>query len=249
MASVYDQLMEDAPYGEWKKFALAMFREYGQDISEVADLGCGTGEFTLKLAREGYQLYGLDNSAEMLTYARGKTENKNSSVQWLQKDLRELAGLQSIDCAVSFCDVINYITSEKELHQVFQGVYQMLKPGGLFLFDVHSLNHVEEDLIGQTFAEIYDDISCVWFCDSGEEEGEVIHDLTFFVLDSETNQYERFDEKHCQRTYSTSVYQALLAQVGFQVSGVFGDFSINPGSVNSNTERIFIACKKTRRLS
>ena len=49
-----------------------------------ADLGCGTGRFTLPLAKHVYQAYGVDIDNNMLEIARKKPNP--DSVTWIQAD-------------------------------------------------------------------------------------------------------------------------------------------------------------------
>ncbi|MDL4841475.1 class I SAM-dependent DNA methyltransferase [Aquibacillus rhizosphaerae] len=245
MAFVYDVLMEDAPYEKWEQFADAMFKKFGNNITSVADLGCGTGQVTRRLAKTGYQVLGVDYSEDMLAYAQQAAAEENLLIQWFHQDLRELNGFKNLDAVVSFCDVINYITDLNELEVVFKNVNHMLNSDGLFLFDVHSMDHIENNLKEQTFAEIYDDLSYVWLCQAGESLGEVYHDLTFFVLDEE--QYERFDETHHQRTYPINTYRELLKKSGFIMKGLYADFSTKETSYSSDDQRLFFVCQKNSR--
>ncbi|WP_053219104.1 class I SAM-dependent DNA methyltransferase [Virgibacillus senegalensis] len=246
LAFVYDLLMEDAPYEEWTTFAKTMFSTYSKSVHTIADLGCGTGQITRRLSHAGYQMTGIDNSEEMLAYARHAAEDIDEKIQWYHADLTELSGFPQFDAAVSFCDVINYITDEQSLYKVFANVNQLLVPQGLFLFDIHSVEHIENDMKGETFAEIYDDISYVWLCQPGDHQGEVFHDLTFFIQ-QEDNRYQRFDEQHHQRTFPVEQYTKLLRATGFHVRGVFGDFSAD-SLYDRQAERIFFVCIKEEEV-
>ncbi|WP_226036963.1 class I SAM-dependent DNA methyltransferase [Aquibacillus saliphilus] len=243
MAQVYDVLMQDAPYDSWLEFAKVMFDRHGEKVINVADLGCGTGQVTRRLAHSGLNVVGVDNSNDMLTYAQQAATNERLSIQWINQDLRELQGFNELDAVVSFCDVINYIVDKSDVELVFKNVYQMLKANGVFIFDVHSIDHVEKDLKDQTFAEIYDDISYVWLCQSGENIGEIFHDLTFFVQDGDY--YDRFDESHHQRTFPVESYTNLLKQQGFEVKGVYADFDTESNDLKEDDQRLFFVCKKT----
>src|SRR5690625_5193152 len=127
MAPFYDYLMSNAPYDKWVNFSTKIFQKYGNNINKIIDLGCGTGEITLRLAKKDYQLFGVDHSLEMLSYAEQKSYQANLPIQWVHQDLRELDGFSNIDAAISYCDVINYITSENEIRNVFDRIYQSLK--------------------------------------------------------------------------------------------------------------------------
>lgn len=245
MAYLYDHLMAHAPYDEWVAFTEKMFADSGKTMKQVADLGCGTGEITTKLAMRGYEMVGVDNSQDMLTYAEHKASISNLSIQWLHQDLIELEGVRDLDAAISYCDVLNYITNPEQLEATFQNVYDSLKVGGLFLFDVHDFDFIMGNYLNETFAEVTDEASYIWFCTPGEEPGEMYHDLTFFY--SEKENYERFDEQHHQRTYPIEFYKEILLKSGFENIKVYADFSTIPENIDENAARIFFSATKGSR--
>lgn len=242
MAHVYDQLMIDAPYDAWVSLTKEIFKRSGKKVQTIADLGCGTGQITIRLARNGFNMYGIDYSSDMLSHAEQTASAEKLPVQWICQDLRKLDGLHDLDAAISYCDVINYITSENELRTVFAHVANMLKPEGLFIFDVHSMYHVEHHFLQQTFAEATDELAYIWYCAAGDKRGEMYHDMTFFTR--ENGHYRRFDEVHHQRTFPATFYGKLLKESGFQICNLCGDFSLKSESVHEKTERIFIIAEK-----
>src|SRR5690606_25637344 len=83
-----------------------------------------------------------------------------------------------------------YIVELKDIQSVFINVHRSLNDGGLFIFDVHSLNYVESSLVNRTFAYKDDEIVYIWNCEEGDVEGEMFHDMTFFIkkmMDRNTN--------------------------------------------------------------
>ncbi|WP_217586766.1 class I SAM-dependent DNA methyltransferase [Lentibacillus saliphilus] len=242
MASVYDHLMEDAPYDEWVAFTNAILERADAPMKRIVDLGCGTGIITTKLANAGYELIGVDVSPDMLSQAHHRAEHNNVNVQWLCQDLRHLEGIKEMDVAISYCDVMNYITTEEDLLTVFQNAADALRRDGLFIFDVHSLYHVEHHCINQTFADVTDTSAYIWFCMEGESRGEMYHDLTFFTKVSDT--YKKFTELHHQRTFPIERYKYLLNQAGFEFCNLYGDFSLKEETVTEETERLFIIARK-----
>ncbi|RLL48021.1 class I SAM-dependent methyltransferase [Oceanobacillus piezotolerans] len=242
MAYLYDKLMSDAPYDEWVEFTLQLLGN--RNVRYIADLGCGTGEISLRLKKAGFEVVGIDNSSDMLTYAEHKARNENVPIQWLHQDLRELSGINGIDVAVSYCDVINYITEEQDIREVFNKTYEMLTSEGIFIFDIHALSHVESHYVNQTFADVLEDAAYIWYCTEGEAQGEMYHDLTFFALDD--GKYNRFDEYHHQRTYPIPFYKKLLQDTGFQNIKVFADFSLKQNNLSEDNKRIFFFAEKSK---
>src|SRR5699024_1176527 len=168
-AHIYDQVMDHAPYDQWTQFTLDIIGEYKVDVKTMIDLGCGTGEITARLAMKDFNIYGIDNSSDMLTVAMNKAlENKlEENVKWINQDIRNLSGFSNIDMAISFCDVFNYILTEQDLLLSFRHIHKSLREGGLFLFDVHNMTYAENSLVNRTFANQDEEISFVWDCEQG----------------------------------------------------------------------------------
>ena len=69
-ADTYDRLMDEIPYDVWHTYILELLRENQIEDGIVVDLACGTGAMTSRLAADGYDVIGIDLSAEMLEAAR-----------------------------------------------------------------------------------------------------------------------------------------------------------------------------------
>ena len=57
-ASVYDLFMEDVNYDEWVDYVEKIFSEFNIKPELVCELGCGTGNIALRLAKKGYDVIG-----------------------------------------------------------------------------------------------------------------------------------------------------------------------------------------------
>lgn len=241
-SSLYDELMDEAPYDQWLNFFEQQKNKYLPEAKKVMDLACGTGEVTLRLFERGYDVVGVDLSEEMLSVAQSKAFQKGLQISFYLQDMSQLDGLEGFDAVVIFCDSLNYLTSEEQVRNTFERVYGALREGGLFLFDVHSPYKMNCVFKNNTFAYNGDEISYIWNSFPREHKLSVEHELTFFVYDEETNQYDRYDELHKQRTFEPSQYKEWLEKVGFKTLAITGDFTDE--RVNDEHERIFFTLKK-----
>jgi len=242
-AYVYDRLMEHAPYDEWVTFTEHAIRLHKKEVQSILDLGCGTGRIAVQLAKEGYEVTGVDHSSEMLARAFDRALASKAKVDWVHQDIRKLKGFSNFDLAISYCDVMNYVTEKKDLKSFFCRVYDSLRIGGLFIFDIHSLSYAEQSLADRTFADASADIAYIWECEKGDSPGEMFHHLTFFQQKIEDT-YVRFDEMHHQRTYEIGVYKQLLNACNFHKISFFADFRLENDFSEKNSERIFIIAEK-----
>ncbi|MEK5173371.1 class I SAM-dependent methyltransferase [Heyndrickxia sp. FSL W8-0496] len=244
-AYIYDDLMRDVPYDQWLNFFQNKVKKYNISGKKVMDLACGTGELTVKLAEEDFEVTGVDLSEDMLMVAREKAEKLGIPIQLFQQNMCALEGLGTFDAVTIFCDSLNYLSTPEEVQETFKGVYTHLDDNGLFIFDVHSIYKVDQIFMNETFTYIDDEISYIWNSFEGDFPHSVEHELTFFVLNEKTDQYIRFDELHRQRTFPISEYSKWLEATGFDVLEVSADYSDNIPSDTS--ERIFFVCKKNKQ--
>ncbi|EPZ38244.1 SAM-dependent methyltransferase [Anoxybacillus ayderensis] len=240
-ASWYDQLMSDAPYDQWCALVERAVSSY-QTGKRMLDLGCGTGELALRLAEKGFDVTGVDVSEQMLAIAQMKAQERGVDLSFFQQDMRDFGPFEPFDTIVIFCDSLNYLLQEEDVVATFSCVYDQLKSGGLFLFDVHSLFKMENVFLQHgTFASNDDEVSYIWNCYPGSWPHSVEHELTFFVRLDE-GVYERVDEMHVQRTYDVDRYATWLKQAGFRLLHMWADFTEQQPT--NESERIFFIAQK-----
>ncbi|WP_059171207.1 class I SAM-dependent methyltransferase [Bacillus sp. FJAT-27445] len=242
-AYLYDQLMEDAPYDEWVSFVERAWELYGRNKEKsLLDLGCGTGELSIRLAKNGFNVTGVDLSADMLSVAKAKSEEAGMSLPFYEQDMAELEMPGEYGVIGIFCDSLNYLRTVEDVKSTFVHSAKHLGSGGLLLFDVHSIYKVANGFINQSFSLNGDSVSYIWDSFDGDQPHSVEHEISFFVLDDSDGRYDRFDELHYQRTYPIEEYSKLLEESGFEIASITADFSNTAPSPES--ERIFFIARK-----
>lgn len=111
----------------------------------VVDVGCGAGNYTLKLLQQhpGLDATLIDLSRPMLDRAAERVGAATAGrVTALQGDLRELP-LEANSCDIILAAaVLHHLRSEAEWMQVFRKFYNALRPGGgLWIFDLVAHEH------------------------------------------------------------------------------------------------------------
>ncbi|MFC5471637.1 class I SAM-dependent DNA methyltransferase [Cohnella suwonensis] len=257
-AAVYDRLMEEMPYSEWMNFARKCFDRYGMPKT-IVDLGCGTGNLAIPLARSGFGVFGIDISSEMLSVARSKWDEPSArggyrdepgTIRWLQQDMRDWDLPQPADAVICFCDCLNYLTERRDVTAAIRATYEGLEPGGLFLFDVHSPKQLERYAEEQPFVYDERDVAYLWTCDYDPDRTEIEHSLTFFIQEQATSEsgtgslYSRFEESHVQRAYDPDWIAEQLAETGFELLHRVADFTWDAPTAES--ERLFFVARKPK---
>lgn len=243
-ASVYDLFMEDIPYEQWKVFIVERLEKYGITEGLVLDLGCGTGRMTRLLAQQGYEMIGIDLSAEMLSAAQRKQEMEETEILYSCQSMQEFELYGTVRAVVCCCDCVNYILEEEELAEVFRLVNNYLDPGGIFIFDFNT-QYKYEQIGGQTFAENREEGSFIWENYYDEESGINEYDLTLFIKQEE-RLYEKYEETHLQRAYTLEQMKRLLELAGMEYIDAWSGYTDRV--VDQTSERICIAaCERGKQ--
>ena len=109
--------------------------------SRILDIGCGTGRHSVKLARRGYLMTGVDQSGGMLAQARKAAREAHVDVEWVQADAREFSRDNAFDAAICLCEGAFGLleTAGEAIGQplaILRNIAASLKPGGKAVFTV-----------------------------------------------------------------------------------------------------------------
>lgn len=251
LAPFYDKFNGDIDYSGWADFIEEIIkRNYASGKPElVLDLGCGTGSMTLELAKRGYDMTGVDYSAEMLDIARKRAADAGVSdkMLWLMQDMRSFELYGTVDVAVCCLDGINHLTGSGDLDKTLALVHNYLIPDGLFIFDINGKHKFENIYADRSYVIEDGDAVCIWQNYYNAKSKLCDFYITLFREDSD-GKYERYDEIQRERMYTLRAIKAALARNSLEFVGAWSDFDFTEAS--DGAERIYIAarCKKEGNL-
>jgi SAM-dependent methyltransferase len=158
-ADAYDALYRNKDYeGEVDLIERLLARHGLGGARRLLDLGCGTGNHALPLARRGHTVLGVDRSPGMLARARTKaaTENPEPSVAFHLADIRKLDLGQRFEAVLMMFTVLGYQFEDADLTAALAAVRGHLERGGLFIFDVWNGRAVLADRPGERRINVTD---------------------------------------------------------------------------------------------
>lgn len=137
----YDLLYRDKDYAAEARFIAGLVERERPGSKTLLDLGCGTGRHDFLLGECGYQVTGVDLSAEMLRVAQAERERRLAVTpgaavpRFVQGDARSVRLAERFDVVVSLFHVMSYQTTNEDLLSGLRTLREHLQPDGLVLFD------------------------------------------------------------------------------------------------------------------
>jgi SAM-dependent methyltransferase len=103
----------------------------------ILDLGCGTGNHAIPLAKRGYSVVGIDRSEEMLACLRSKAGNQlSSNISFQRGSIRSVDLGHTFDATLMMFAVLGYQTENKDVLAALRTARRHLNPGGILIFDI-----------------------------------------------------------------------------------------------------------------
>ncbi|UCH27585.1 MAG: methyltransferase domain-containing protein [Trueperaceae bacterium] len=205
LSLVYDEIMADIEYEAWGDFILSTITDRGWQGGAFLDLGCGTGNGTFPMVVRGFEVSGLDASAEMLQVAREKLPH----VKFYQGDFTCFTLPERFSVIYSVFDSINNLLGEEAFQAMSERVFAHLEGGGFFVFDVNTTIGLR-NLWGSGRAEgSSGDVYYCWVHSFDEASG--LAKVEAYCQKGST----AFTEVHYERPYDAPELHTLLTKAGF----------------------------------
>jgi SAM-dependent methyltransferase len=210
------------------------------------EVGVGTGRIFLEALDKGADVYGTDNSAEMLSVLRGKLEPHHHH-RIRQGDLVKMELGKRFDLIIAPFRVLSHIIDIDDQIRALNTAYDHLVPGGVFIFDLYVPNlkllldglpptvdfdgeyapgkrlrrsvSATSDLITQTTSVT---MAFAWEEDEQQYSREWSFPMRFFF---------RYELEH------------LIARSKLKLKAIYGDFAESP--LDSRSKEFILHCVRT----
>lgn len=222
VAPYYDELMSQVPYRMWVGYYLLLLSHQNSRPKRILDVCCGTGSMCELLTAEGFEMAGVDLSADMIRQAKKKAGRNRQEIRYEVGDAAEFEMGETYDAAFSFFDSLNNILDADHLQRAFRQIAKHIKPGGSFIFDVNTAYAFETELFDQENLKKGNSIRYQWRGDWDPETSIITVTMNFWKSGSE------FTEVHRQRAYPHDLLIEMLEKAGFEQIRAFHSYTLNP---------------------
>ncbi|MBL6449817.1 class I SAM-dependent methyltransferase [Fulvivirga sp. 29W222] len=199
---------------------------------KLLDLACGKGRHSIYLNRKGFDVVGVDLSAQNIEHAK---QFENNKLHFFIQDMRHDFAENEFDFVLNMFTSFGYFDSDEENAQAVQVAADALKPGGKLLIDflnpykvVHNLVPSEEKQIEGITFQIAKQFS---------EDGYILKDIRFEDNGHEYHYQEKV--KAIRRVEFLSYFQ----RAGLQLVEIFGDYHFKAYDPEHSERMIFVVKK------
>lgn len=169
------------------------------------DMGCGTGILCRILRDNHIPSRGMDLSEGMIRIAR----EENPGLSFDVADMVTYRPEETFDLVTCTGDALNHIPDLSDVAQIFRNVYDLLNPGGFYVFDILDEKEVSAS---DPFEMDFSETTRVWFQMTRPEEKRVHLQIRVFE-----NGTEAFCETIRETIHDTDTICTLLKEAGFSL--------------------------------
>ena len=233
---MYEILHKQAPQDE-----LDFYLSYAEKGQKILEPLCGSGRFLIPFVEYGFDISGMDLSAEMLA----KLKQKVPDAKAIQADILNYTVQEQFDYIFIPSGSISLFTDMNMCQRILQKMKEFLAPGGKFVFAVDTIfDRCEEDcdykvIVSVKTKEGYDLILKVK--NHYDEKSQTQFSPSIYELyhEAELLQSEAMD-------FQTHLYQYremddYLRECGFKSISVYSNYQKDP-AVNDQCEMLIYEC-------
>lgn len=220
-SAFYDLLYRDKDYEAEARYVARKIREIRPDARTILELGSGTGRHGRLLAGMGFDVYGIERSAEMVAIAQSNViKGGPGSFTCEVGNICDISLGCTFDAVISLFHVISYQSSNEALQAVFAVASGHLKPDGIFLFDVWHGPAVLFQGASKRVKEVEDDHHRVRrtahpTLDTNQSTVKIVFDME--CEDKRSGELSRFTEDHLMRYLFPTEIDLLARACGLRV--------------------------------
>lgn len=238
-ANVYDGMNTDLSDLKFYKKWLPKNKD-----AHILELCCGTGRLTLPIAKDGYNISGVDFTASMLEQAKLKAKEEGLNIEFIEADIRTLDLPHTYDLIFIPFNSIHHLYQNEDVFQAFDNVKKHLKDDGLFILDCFNPNIqfiVESEKEEKQVAEYH----------TKDGRKIVIKEQMRYENDTQINRIEwhyyindKFDsiQNLDMRLFFPQELDSYLKRSGFKIVHKFGSFK--ESDFNTSSQKQIFICRR-----
>jgi SAM-dependent methyltransferase len=206
--------------------------------AQVLDLACGPGRHAIRLAERGYEVTGVDSSAEFLAAARAAAAARGlTSIEFVEGDMRALTFERRFDAAVNLFTAWGYFDDDTN-QRVLHSVAAALRPQGRFVLDVMNRDWLASAYTAKDWVQLRDGAFAVSERAFDPVAGTNVVSHRWHAPDGELR-----ERRHELRVYTATELDRMLRAAGLVPTAWYGGFELEP--LRFRSRRLLVVSQRT----
>lgn len=197
LSGYYDLMCVDIDYQTQSHCIQRLHQLFGNDGNTHLDLACGTGLHMRHFINFGYQSDGLDINQPMLNMAAVRCPE----ACFFAQNMSEFVVTEPLDLITCFLYSIHYNDGIEKLKSCIECVYDALKLGGVFCFNVVDKTKINNQLLVSHTAKQENDLftftSGWYYCGNGDKQS-----LKLSIEKKSTKKTQVWNDEHTMVAFS-----------------------------------------------
>jgi len=212
----YHILYKNHDYREAEDFLTKLIAELQLPAhSKIIDLACGKGRHSVFLNKMGFDVLGLDLSAQSIKYDQ---QYQNPSLQFRVHDMRNPIVGEKKDAVFNLFTSFGYFENEEDDRKVFSSVQNILKKNGYFVLDYLNQNYVRNTLVENSQIEKE---GIVFNIHKKIEDNYIIKEIDFTDKGKDFHFFEKV------KLHSPEKIKNFAEEAGFERIKIWGNYNLN----------------------
>ncbi|SHE82188.1 class I SAM-dependent methyltransferase [Alkalibacter saccharofermentans] len=196
----------------------------GEPEADVLDIACGTGGYSISLARAGHNVTAVDLDEKMIDALKDKVKGQKLNIRAHKMNMMDISALKtSFDLAYCIGNSLVHLDSVQQVTGFLKEAKKVLKKGKLVIQiinydrilkqDIKSLPTIENKEAGLTFERLY--------------RFDKVENKVYFktILNVDENTY---DNEIPLLPLTSDELESSLKEAGFEDVVMYGDFKKSP---------------------
>ncbi|RSK42598.1 class I SAM-dependent methyltransferase [Hymenobacter perfusus] len=229
----YHRLYQDRDYAEARDFLSRLLAHlHPKPTARLLDLACGKGRHAMYLSEQGYDVTGVDLSAQSIAHAR---QFAHRHLHFQVHDMREPLPYGPFDFVLNLFTSFGYFEHEAENVVALRNAAAELRPGGKMVIDflnteqtIQALVAHETKTVGETTFHLHR------------------HFHNDFIVKEISFRDDQGEEQHFEervRALSRERFEEYFQLAGLRLAEILGDYHLRPFEQATSPRMIFVLKK------
>ncbi|NDJ85340.1 MAG: class I SAM-dependent methyltransferase [Chloroflexi bacterium] len=243
---------DEAGFSEYASVCTPRFMNFLQENGwlgrRILDLGCGTGVSTKVFAEAQKSVTAVDSSAEMLARAEARFQDTGFDIEFVRQSAQAYKPVGNSYDLVYALDLLNHVTSIRDIEAIFQRANYALQMEKQFLFDLQTIRDLAEGIGNR--AQILHNSEGLFIVAKNAFHYDTLslrQEIDIFNLESE-GLFRRAQEVHILRGYPFRAVVSMLRRTGFEIEHLIDPVLNTYAETSDLPPRIVVVLRKMRDL-